>query len=79
MRGLSWSADQTPSWAVDAAPDQCDDPLSKFAHSRKNRYTKLCLRQGTCCCNSIAWSLRMLCIKYVALLLDTVVNNIMPG
>ncbi|KAI0728161.1 hypothetical protein C8Q72DRAFT_412054 [Fomitopsis betulina] len=36
---------QTPSWAIDATTDQCDDPLS------------------TCCCNSIAWSVRMLCIN----------------
>ncbi|KAI0734895.1 hypothetical protein C8Q72DRAFT_330875 [Fomitopsis betulina] len=45
LRQICNSNYQTPSWAIDATTDQCDDPLN------------------ICCCNSISWSIRMLCIN----------------
>ncbi|KAI0734883.1 hypothetical protein C8Q72DRAFT_791619 [Fomitopsis betulina] len=45
LRQLCNSNYQTPSWAIEAPTDQCDDPIS------------------ICCCNSIAFSIRMLCIN----------------
>ncbi|EPS94389.1 hypothetical protein FOMPIDRAFT_62388, partial [Fomitopsis schrenkii] len=34
---------------------------------------------STCCCNSISWSLRFLCIKYVQTSPTATANNVIPG
>ncbi|EPS97701.1 hypothetical protein FOMPIDRAFT_1127896 [Fomitopsis schrenkii] len=34
---------------------------------------------SSCCCNSVAWSVRMLCIKYVPISPTAMANNVFPG
>lgn len=56
--------DEVPSFRPDTPGDNCDDQVCMSPQHALSRaaLTSIC-HVAACCCNSVSWALRMLCMK----------------